>query len=97
MTWNNSSERESVTKNENARHSISKRAAPDHKDITALLDDLLHEDKYDRRLRPNVGGITEFFFKPRTAEVTELLRASFKYKFEARKSGLVAHEIREFL
>ncbi len=37
--------------------SRSKRAAAsDHGDITALLDDMLHEDKYDRRFRPNIGG-----------------------------------------
>ena len=33
-----------------------KRAASNHEDITAVLDDMLHEDTYDRRLRPNVNG-----------------------------------------
>jgi hypothetical protein len=33
-----------------------KRTASNHGDITALLDEMLHEDTYDRRLRPNIGG-----------------------------------------
>ena len=37
-------------------HSRRKRTASNHEDITALLDDMLHEDKYDRRLRPNING-----------------------------------------
>ncbi len=29
------------------------------KDVTTLLDSLLKEDKYDKRFRPDFGGITK--------------------------------------
>lgn len=54
LTANNQTENYQSQNDDNRNR--RKRTASNHEDITALLDDMLHEDKYDRRLRPNING-----------------------------------------
>lgn len=55
---NNSSSEDAQSKNENITRVISrrKRELPNNGSITTLLDDMLHEDHYDRRRRPDNKG-----------------------------------------
>ena len=52
----NISQMEKHQSESNVARTRSKRTASNPGGITALLDDMLSEDKYDLRIRPNVGS-----------------------------------------
>jgi Flp pilus assembly protein TadB len=59
----NRSQTENHQSESDATRSRSKRSVSNQRDITALLDDMLHEDKYDQRIRPNIGGKSKVTLK----------------------------------